>query len=440
MHRSAISIGAAPARRAGARPARRRPSRASASIASSSSRAEGVALGRALHLDEAAAVVHHHVHVGVAAGVLGVVEVEHRLRRGRCRPRPRRPRRGSGRAARSPRACAARDRVAQRDVGAGDRRGAGAAVGLQHVAVEGDACARRARARSTQARSERPIRRWISCVRPPCLPLRGLAAHARVGRARQHAVLGGDPAFALAAQEAGHAVLDAGGAQHAGVAEADQHRAFGVAGVTGARCGSCAAGRRRGRSGGRRGSWAIPTNSGSARLPFAPARPGRDDRTHRHDPQHDRLRRLRARRHRRPARLRAALGQPSLPRAVACACPRSCAPLEPRAARAASRRRSAAARSTCRCACAPRAGARPQLTLNDELLEQLALLARAASTRSSRSMTVDFIELLRYPGVVEDGRHRPARACRPRRWRCSTQTLDRIRRRARARGRQASPR
>jgi hypothetical protein len=28
---------------------------------------ERVALGRALHLDEAAAVVHHHVHVGVAA-------------------------------------------------------------------------------------------------------------------------------------------------------------------------------------------------------------------------------------------------------------------------------------------------------------------------------------------------------------------------------------
>src|SRR3546814_10484482 len=47
---------------------------------------------------------------------------------------------------------------------------------------------------------------------------------------RQHAVLGRHPALALAAQEAGHAVLDAGRAQHAGVAEAHQHRAFGVAG------------------------------------------------------------------------------------------------------------------------------------------------------------------------------------------------------------------
>ena len=40
--------------------------------------AEGVAFGGALHLDEAAAVVHHHVHVGVAVGVLGVVQIEHR--------------------------------------------------------------------------------------------------------------------------------------------------------------------------------------------------------------------------------------------------------------------------------------------------------------------------------------------------------------------------
>ena len=55
---------------------------------------------------------------------------------------------------------------------------------------------------------------------PALLAARGLAVVAGVGGARQHAVLGGDPAFALAAQEAGHLVVDAGGAQHAGVAEA----------------------------------------------------------------------------------------------------------------------------------------------------------------------------------------------------------------------------
>ena len=69
-------------------------------------------------------------------------------------------------------------------------------------------------------------------MRAAALPAaRGFAVRAGVGGARQHAVFGGDPAFALAAQERRHAFLDAGGAQHAGVAEADQHRAFGVAGV-----------------------------------------------------------------------------------------------------------------------------------------------------------------------------------------------------------------
>ena len=55
---------------------------------------------------------------------------------------------------------------------------------------------------STTARSERPIRRWISCVRPDLLARGGLAAGARAGGARQHAVFGGDPAQALAAAPA----------------------------------------------------------------------------------------------------------------------------------------------------------------------------------------------------------------------------------------------
>ncbi len=37
-----------------------------------------VAFGGALHLDEGAAAVHDHVHVGLGIGVLGVVQVEHR--------------------------------------------------------------------------------------------------------------------------------------------------------------------------------------------------------------------------------------------------------------------------------------------------------------------------------------------------------------------------
>ena len=63
---------------------------------------------------------------------------------------------------------------------------------------------------------------------PGLLAARGLAGAAGVGGARQHAVLGGDPALALAAQESGHALLDTRRAQHPRLAELDQHRAFGV--------------------------------------------------------------------------------------------------------------------------------------------------------------------------------------------------------------------
>jgi hypothetical protein len=93
------------------------------------------ALGGALHLDDAARAGHHHVHVGVAVGVLGVVEVEHRL----AAPHADRHRGDRSRAAATRRACRGAqplDRIVHRDPGAGDRGGAGAAVGLQHVAVD----------------------------------------------------------------------------------------------------------------------------------------------------------------------------------------------------------------------------------------------------------------------------------------------------------------
>ena len=63
-----------------------------------------------------------------------------------------------------------RDGVGQGDVGAGDRGGPGAAVGLQHVAVEHDRVLAEGLGRSTTARSERPMSREISWVRPPILP------------------------------------------------------------------------------------------------------------------------------------------------------------------------------------------------------------------------------------------------------------------------------
>ena len=77
------------------------------------------------------------------------------------------------------------------------------------------------------ARRLRPIRRWISAVRPRGAPLRDLPLVAGVGGAREHGVLGGEPPLAAVLLEGGDPVLDARGDQHAGVAERDQRRAFG---------------------------------------------------------------------------------------------------------------------------------------------------------------------------------------------------------------------
>jgi hypothetical protein len=60
----------------------------------------------------------------------------------------------------------------------------------------------------------------------------GFAVAAGVCGARQHAVLGRDPAFAAAALVRRHLLFDRGGAQHAGLPELDQHRALGMDGVT----------------------------------------------------------------------------------------------------------------------------------------------------------------------------------------------------------------
>jgi len=61
------------------------------------------------------------------------------------------------------------------------------------------------------------------------LPAAGrLAVGPGRGRARQHAVFGRHPALAAVAQKRRHPLLDRGGAEHLGVAELRQARAFGI--------------------------------------------------------------------------------------------------------------------------------------------------------------------------------------------------------------------
>ena len=100
------------------------------------------------------------------------------------------------------------------------------AVGLEHVAVDGD----RPLAEPGQVddAAQRAPDEPLDLVRPPADPaLRGLAVGALGGGPRQHRVLGGDPAGALAAEMRRDAVDDRRRAQDLGVADLDAARALG---------------------------------------------------------------------------------------------------------------------------------------------------------------------------------------------------------------------
>ena len=113
------------------------------------------------------------------------------------------------------------DGHAQRDPAARDRRGPGPAIRLDDVAVDDDLPL--AELGQLDHRAQRAADQPLDFLRPARLLALGcLAVAAGVGRAREHAIFGGDPALALAAQEWRHLLLDARGAQHAGVAEADE--------------------------------------------------------------------------------------------------------------------------------------------------------------------------------------------------------------------------
>ena len=124
------------------------------------------------------------------------------------------------------------DRQPQRHPAAGDRGAAGAAVGLQHVAVDGDLplAERHPVDAGAQAAADQPLD-LLGAAR--LLAGRRLAAAAGVverGSMPYSAVTQPRPGLA---QEGRHRLLDAGGAEHVGVADADQARALGVAGDAG---------------------------------------------------------------------------------------------------------------------------------------------------------------------------------------------------------------
>ena len=117
----------------------------------------------------------------------------------------------------------------QRDPAAGNRCGAGAAVGLDDIAIDGDLLF--AERLQVDDRAQRTGDQPLDFQRAAALLAgRSFAAHAVAGRARQHAVFRRHPALAGIAHPARHFFLEAGRAQHMRVAELDQARALGMFG------------------------------------------------------------------------------------------------------------------------------------------------------------------------------------------------------------------
>src|SRR5450755_3238181 len=192
---------------------------------------KGRALCGTLNLDEAACAGHDHVHVGIASGIFAVIEIEYRYPvddadryRGDKIPKCRHLR-GKQTLRLAP--C---HRVMERHAGAGDRRATRSTVCLEHVAVDADRAL--APVREIRHRAQASADEALDLLRASALlAFRGFAAHARVGRTRQHSIFGGEPAATLALEESRHAFIDRGRAQNMCFAALDQRRAFCVPGV-----------------------------------------------------------------------------------------------------------------------------------------------------------------------------------------------------------------
>ena len=161
---------------------RRCPPAASSSMRSSEARPNGVFSAVACTSISSPAPGHDDVHVDLGAAVLDVGQVEQRLAVDDPH-RDRRHRVGE----RRPRQRAVPDQLrkalAKRDVAAADRRAAGAAVGLDHVAVDPHrALAERARSRPPSAATGRPGAGSRPCGRPACRGSRRAACARRSSR------------------------------------------------------------------------------------------------------------------------------------------------------------------------------------------------------------------------------------------------------------------
>ncbi|BBG28922.1 amino acid transporters [Zymobacter palmae] len=186
-------------------------------------------LSGALHLNQPTVCGHHHVKIGIGIGVFGIVKVDNRLtfidtnghRRNQLLKRI---------TLDHARTLHVMDSIDQRYAGTGNRSRASAAIRLDHVAVHCDS--ELAQFFQIDRCPQRTPDQTLNLQRAATLlATRGFTATTSMRRTRQHAVLRRHPPLTLTAQPARHAHLDGRIAQHFGIPELDQHRAFSMLGV-----------------------------------------------------------------------------------------------------------------------------------------------------------------------------------------------------------------
>jgi ATP-dependent RNA/DNA helicase IGHMBP2 len=184
-------------------------------------------LAGSLDLHEAAPAGHHHVHVHGGVEILLVIRVQHGkfADPGDTDGGDAVAKHGAGAAGQQlPQAM---ERVDNGDEAGGDAGGAGAAIGFQHVAIDGDQpLAQRCEVGDgAQTAADQALDFRGASIHVPA----AFAAFSRLGAAGEHVVFGSDPAFPPALQPGRHARIDAGGAQDGGPAGLIEDAAGGLA-------------------------------------------------------------------------------------------------------------------------------------------------------------------------------------------------------------------
>src|SRR5699024_5071637 len=181
---------------------------------------EGDPFGGALDLDELAFSGEDDVHVGVGDRIFQVVEVQPWLALDDTDADG--GQRAGERVVLELTAFAEEfHRVHEGHVGAGDRGGACATVGLENITVQGDGVFTHRLEVDDGAQGTADESGDLVSASTD-LAAHRLAGTTGVGRTRKHRVFGGDPSLTGPPPPARDTVLDAGRTQHAGVAELDE--------------------------------------------------------------------------------------------------------------------------------------------------------------------------------------------------------------------------